>query len=195
MNIDTVDLLPILRSVEQAQILTELFVIADGGRSLADLARATGVSPGGVHKEVERLEQAGLVVSERVGRTRLVTANPSSPLVPDLRSMLAKAYGPEPLLRKGLSRLAGIEEAFIYGSWARVSTEPMSGPPQDVDLMVVGAVDVDEVYEVLREVEEQIGRPVNPTILTAAEWVEDRSGFARHVRDQPQIRLIGGLDD
>lgn len=105
--------LPLFRSDQQARILTEIYLNADGGRSLADLSKATGTSSGGAHKEVERLEQAGLVRSTRVGRTRLVTPNTESPYHAHLRALLLKAFGPTTLLRRSLPRLTGIEEGNL----------------------------------------------------------------------------------
>src|SRR5690606_38336452 len=109
--------LPIFRSPEQERLLAELFVFAEAPISLSELARRAGTSLGGAHKEVERLESAGLIRSTTVGRSRLVEAEPSSPLYPELRGLLLKTFGPAPLLRSALAEIDGIESAFIYGSW------------------------------------------------------------------------------
>ena len=60
MKVDT--RLPLYRSPEQERLLGELFVFADEPISLSELARRAGTSLGGVHKEVERLESAGVSV-------------------------------------------------------------------------------------------------------------------------------------
>lgn len=148
--------LPIIRSPQQQRLL-ELFVFADSPISLSELARRTGTSVGGVHKEVERLESAGLVTSTTVGRARLIEADQSSPVYSELRGLLLKTAGPEPLLRSVLADIKGIREAFVYGSWA----DPTQGSPADIDVLVVGEPDVGAVYNAVSAVETQVGRPVN----------------------------------
>jgi DNA-binding Lrp family transcriptional regulator len=183
--------LPIFRSREQARLLSELFLYAPEPLSLSQLAERTGISPSGVHKEVARLESAGLVVSRRVGRTRLVSVDQDSPFHSDLRSLLMKAFGPAMLLTEGLSTVDGVEDAFIYGSWAASEESNLGRPARDVDLMVLGTPDLDRLYEVTGEVEELIGRPVNVAVFTREEWEADESGFAEAVKDGARIELIG----
>jgi len=120
--------LPLYRSPEQERLLGELFVFADEPISLRELARRAGTSVGGAHKEVERLESAGLVRSTSAGRNRLIEANPSSPVYTELRGLLLKTLGPGPLRRTALADVDGIEDAFIYGSWA----DPAEKAPADI---------------------------------------------------------------
>ena len=84
--------------------------------AIRELGREVGLAPSRVHDEVRRLEEGGLVVSERVGNLRLVRPNDRSPFYPELRGLLLKAFGPVSLLAPLLAPIAGIEDAFIYGS-------------------------------------------------------------------------------
>jgi hypothetical protein len=105
-----------------------LFAYADEPLTLSELASRAGTSMGGTHKEVERLEASGLVRSTTVGRARLVEADQSSPVYLEMRGLLVKTLGPAPLLRSALSGIEGIEEAFVYGSWA----DPSQPNPADI---------------------------------------------------------------
>ena len=166
-------------------MLGELFVFADRPISLSELATRAGTSLGGAHKEVERLESAGLVRSTTAGRSRLIEADPSSPVHMELRGLLLKTLGPEPLLRSALAEVNGIDSAFIYGSWA----DPAERSPADIDVLVVGEPDVGEVYDAASAVEADIGRPVNVTIRSPAEWAEADGAFERAVKSAPRIDL------
>jgi predicted nucleotidyltransferase len=176
---------PLFRSPEQERLLAELFIFADRPISLSELARRAGTSLGGTHKEVERLESAGLVRSTTSGRSRLIEADPSSPVYMELRGLLLKTIGPEPLLRAALTDVEGIETAFIYGSWA----DPAERSPADIDLLVIGEPDVGEVYDAASAVEAEIGRPVNVTVRSPAEWAEADGAFERAVRSGPRVDL------
>lgn len=177
--------LPLFRSPQQESLLGELFVFADEPISLSELATRAGTSMGGAHKEVERLESAGLVRSATAGRSRLIAADPSSPVYAELRGLLLKTLGPEPLLRSALADVVGIEKAFIYGSWAD-STERS---PADIDVLVIGDPDVGAVYDAASVVEAEIGRAVNVTVRSPAEWEEADGAFERALRSGPQIDL------
>lgn len=177
--------LPIFRSPEQERLLGELFVFADSPISLSELANRAGTSLGGTHKEVERLEAAGLVTSTVVGRNRQIEADRSSPVYLELRGLLLKTLGPEPLLRAALADLDGIEEAFIYGSWA----DSAEKSPADIDVLVVGNPDVGEVYDAASAVETEVGRPVNVTVRSPDEWADADGAFERAVKSGPRIDL------
>jgi DNA-binding Lrp family transcriptional regulator len=174
----------LFRSPEQERLLGAIF-LADQPISLSELARRAGTSLGGAHKEVERLESAGLIKSTTVGRNRMIAPNPTSPVYPELRSLILKTVGPEPLLRAALAEVDGIEEVFIYGSWA----DPAEMSPADIDLLVVGEPDVGEIYDAVSAVEAEVGRPINVTVRTAAEWAEADGAFERSVKSGPRIDL------
>jgi hypothetical protein len=183
-------LLPIFRSAGQARLLAQLFALPGGeGLTLAALGRAAGLASSRAHREVESLESAGLVRSERVGTARLVRPNVESPYYPELRSLLLKAFGPAAVLEPLLSEVPGVEEASLFGSWAsRYLGEPGSAPG-DIDLLVVGDVDPGDVYRACRRAEDALGRSVNPTILSRQEWTDRKSGFVRAVQEGARLPL------
>lgn len=183
--------LPIFKSSEQARILSELFVFAQEPLALVTIAERAGVSSGGAHKEVARLEAAGLVTSRRVGRTRLVTANPDSPFYSELRGLLTKAFGPQVLLTEALAKVPGIRKASIYGSWAASELEAVRRPARDIDVLVLGSPHLQLLYTAIDQVEAEVGMPINTTVFAPEEWEADESGFAETVRSGPQIELVG----
>jgi len=67
----------------------------------------------------------------------------------------------------------------------------LAAAPADIDLMVIGSPEPVAVYDAAGRVESVVGRPVNPTILTAQEWAEE-SGFLTRVRESPMVAVIGG---
>lgn len=108
-----------------------------------------------------------------------------------LTDLLAVTYGPLPVLGDLLSGVAGVEQAYIYGSWAaRYLGEP--GPvPNDVDVLVVGTADEDDLYDAAREAENRLGREVNISSVNPQYWEvpDPADSFMRHVRERPLVRL------
>jgi hypothetical protein len=106
-----------------------------------------------------------------------------------LTDLLAVTYGPLPVLTRSLVGLEGVEQAFIYGSWAaRYNGEP--GPvPADVDVLVVGDVDPDDLDERARQAEAVLRREVNIRRLRPAAWNNQQDPFVTTVRARPLVEL------
>lgn len=166
-------LLPIFRSAHQASLLTWLYLRPGEEFTLSELARRLEISAGSLHAEVQRLVTAGLINDRRVGRNRLLQANTSTRTARALTELLAVTYGPQVVLAEEFAELPGLELVVIYGSWARRFRGEVGREPADVDVMVIGAVDRDAVYEVAERAERRLGMPVNTTVRSAAAWREE----------------------
>ncbi len=175
-------LLPIFRSELQGRLLALLFSQPNRGHSITALARRLSSHIATVQREVERLEEAGILASERVGKTRLVRPNLASPYAEDLSSIVIKAFGPVHVLGALLSAIAGVEQAYLFGSWAD-RYEGVRGPvPADVDVLVIGKPDRDAIDQVALEAQERVGREVNITIRSHRAWQRSDDGFLQSVR-------------
>ncbi len=118
-------------------------------------------------------------------------ANADSPLFPDLRGLLLKTAGLVDVLVEVLKLLAvKLRIVFVYGSNASGREQSDS----DIDLMVVGNVSPAELALPLRRARELLGREINPTVYTPAEFDKKRSAknhFLAQVLDNPKLIVIG----
>lgn len=187
-------LLPILRSETQARLLAALLLEPGREASISDLAREIGADPGNLHGEVTRLVDARILADRRVGRTRLLR-DAGSPYSAPLAELLLLAYGPKPLLESALRGIDGVDEAFIFGSWAARYEGVEGGIPHDVDVLVVGSPDRDEVYELVADVAQQLRRDVQVAFRTPSAWANtSNDAFLTTVRSRPLVRLDLGRD-
>src|SRR3989304_4278590 len=138
MRTNAPPLLPIFRSRGQGLLLARVFLHPEEPIPLAGLAREIGLDAGRGLREVNRLEQAGLVVSERIGRARVVRPDERSPLYPELSALIFKAFGPSTVLARMLRGLPGGEAAYIFGSWASRYHGEAGPAPADIALLAVG---------------------------------------------------------
>jgi DNA-binding transcriptional ArsR family regulator len=183
-------LLPILRSQQQGEILALLLGDPDLELSLTDIAARTGTPHPSVYREIQRAEQAGLVTTRKVGNTRLVRANTASPYYPGLAEVLTRAFGVPAVLAETLEPIEGITTAYIYGSWAaRHDGQTGQRPIGDIDLLILGEPDRDQLYTALSGAEKRLGRPVQATIRDSA-WLESGSGaFHDTITSRPMLTL------
>src|SRR6201999_4651354 len=95
-----------------------LFLHPEERYSVTELAHRLGASQSTVSREVDRLSEAELVREERRGNLRLLWANADNPLARPLGELLALTYGPAAVLGELVGAVEGVDEAYIYGSWA-----------------------------------------------------------------------------
>lgn len=183
-------LLPLLRSPFQGELLAWLYLHPDAEYPLIELARRLGVSHATASREADRLTAAGLVLERRFGNVRLIRANQATVVARPLTDLLAVTYGPMAIMGELLAPVDGVDRAYIYGSWAaRYRGEP--GPvPGDLDILIVGRPDSDDVYEAALAAEHRLGREVNPRIVSPAAWrAATDDPFLTSVRSRPLVEL------
>jgi len=183
-----------LFSDSQTRVLRWLFGQPGRGYHINELLRLTGLGSASLQRELKKLAEAGLVRSERVGNLRRFQANAESPVYGELVALTRKTLGVEPLLREALEPLAPqLEVAFIYGSVAKRTDTAQS----DIDVMLVGKnLFLAKLLELLVPLEAQLGRKINPTLLTPAEFKRrrgERDSFVNRVLAQPTLPLMGDV--
>lgn len=183
-------LLPIFRSNLQAQVLAALLLDDEPQLTTSELRERTGATPASLHRELKRLEGAGLIEHEAIGRANRYHAATDSPLHEPLVELLRRTLGVEPLLSQRLSVVDGVEAAAIFGSWAQGNVTEGS----DIDLLVIGDVDRGDLLAAVRSVEDVAAREIDVTAYRREEFdrrVEAGSGFLRTVLRGPLIELVG----
>jgi len=192
MKSSSPSLLPLLRSRTQGDIIAWIVLHPENEYSLVEIAEHVGVSPATVMREVDRLADAGLVTETRRGNTRLVKAAQDNPVFRPLAELMAATFGPVPVLKELLAGLDGVEEAFIYGSYADRYEGNAGRVPNDVDVIVVGSTDADELFDVEERASRALGREVNIRKVRPAAWRDESSkdSFRETVLSRPMIALI-----
>ena len=179
----------------RGRILALLFGHPDETFFVREISRKAATSVGTVQRELESLSHLGLITRSSSGRQVYYKANRDHPVFAEMHSLIAKTVGVFQLLRSALAPLAErVSLAFVYGSMARGEENAGS----DVDLMVAGTVTLDEILSQLAPVERAIGRPINPTLYTEAEFENKlRSGnhFLRSVMRSEKVLLTGDMNE
>lgn len=187
-------LLPLLRSRAQADLLSVVLLDADREWSLTELARLVGTSLATVHREIQRAEEAGVVRSRRVGNTRLVRADSDGVLTPPLTELLLRSLGPKQVLSDALTGLDGIDAAYLFGSWAARYAGERGAAPHDIDVLVIGEPDRDELDAAITEAERRLARPVQATIRRRSWWDTGDDSFRKEIAKRPLVELVVAAD-
>jgi predicted nucleotidyltransferase len=176
----------------QQRVLGLLFGQPQRRFQSAELIRLARGGTGAVHRQLQRLEAAGLVTVSHEGNQKYYTARQDSPVFPELHGLIVKTVGVAEPLRAALQPVSKkIEVAFVYGSVAKGNERAGS----DLDLLIVSdTLTYPEAYEALQEAEAAIARTVNPTVMTPDEWLKKRNvkdSFAKRIAAQPKLFVLG----
>ena len=177
------------------RILAVLFGAPDRSFYANEVIALAQSGTGAVQRELLGLSEAGLLTVSKQGNQKHYQANANAPVFAELRGLVLKTLGLADVLRAALAPLAAqIDAAFIYGSMARQQDTAQS----DVDVMIVSnTLGYGEVFGALEAAAVSLGRTVNPTLYTRADWakrVHDDNAFVTRVWQQPKIWLIGNED-
>jgi hypothetical protein len=113
------------------------------GVRLSELAQRLDVP---LHREAQRLIEAGLLQARSIGRNRLLRANLSNRATAPLTQLLELTFGPQTVIAEEFA-LSHVDLVIIFGSWADRYHGTTGPPPHDVDVLVVGDPDRADVCD------------------------------------------------
>jgi len=184
-----------LKFTKNQTLILEIF-FNDPNKSyyLRELGRKIGKQPGVFQKDINKLVESGILISEYRVKSRFFKLNKNHPLYKELKSIFFKTVGVEGRLRGILKNIKNIKIAFIFGSYAKEKEDSFS----DVDLMIIGNPDEDLLISKIIEFEKQLDREINYHIFSEADWkkkIKERGSFLENILSQPKIFLIGKKDE
>ena len=181
---------PVFRSRLTVAVLARAY-IGDGEYSIAELAHVAHTDTGTMAREVRRLEEAGIVRSHNIGRTKLVQANHEAPFYRALRDLVVIVLGPAQVLGEELAGLDGVTAAAIFGSWAARAAGEAGPSPVDIDLLVIGRPDRDDLHDAIGRARTRLGRDINTVVVSASRWGAGDDPFLTELRSRPLAALPG----
>ena len=184
----------ILSSRIRADIFRLHFGLNQNDLHMRDIERQSGFAIGTIQAELKKLVGLGLVIKRRDGNRLYFRADTDHPLYPDIRNIVLKTSGLADVLKNAFHDEPTIRVAFVFGSIAAGGEKATS----DVDLMVIGRIGLRKLTKLLSGAAENIGREINPHVLTPTEWLNRRRGdnhFINRVMDAPKLFVIGNEHD
>jgi predicted nucleotidyltransferase len=178
-----------LRSEARRRLLAYYFTNPAARHHLRDLAERLTVDPSNLSREMRRLEGEGLFHSEVSGRQKYFRLNREYPLFREVRSIVGKTIGAAPLMARALRNLEGVEDAYLYGSFARNQQDAAS----DIDVLVIGSPDAEALAEAVRRLERQLGREINYTVMSRGEFSSRRQrkdAFLQSIWHNRRVSLL-----
>ena len=161
----------IFSSKTRVELLRLFFSNPEGRVYVRQIARELGRDISGIKRELDNLEKAGLVISEKIGNLRYYTVNKGAAIYPDIKAIIAKTVGVLGTITGSLKNLGGLRQAWIYS----MNSHPPGEGPGPVLALIVGRVDLMELNEAVTRLEGKLGREINYTVFDEAEFRRRRA--------------------
>lgn len=156
---------------------------------ISDLADRLGVPLSTLHREVVRLDDAGLIRSRTLGRNRLIRANADHPAAAPLAKLLEVTFGPRAVVAEEFD-IHGADRVVIFGSWAARYAGESGPPPHDIDVLVIGKVDRADLYEAADRAQARLGIGVNPVVRSAKQWDRPADALVAQIKSSPHAVVL-----
>jgi predicted nucleotidyltransferase len=186
MTTDLIFQLPQAKSPLRKKLLSYFFTNPQAKLYLRDIAVKLNIDPANLSRELARLVSEGVFVFQKQGNLKYFSLNSKYSLYQEMKSMIFKTIGVQGALESLLRKTAGIQHAFIYGSFAK-NTERAGS---DIDLcLIIRKKEFKEnpLLEGLHKLEREVGRDINYTFFTEEEWKSKK-----RLKDSFVLTLVKG---
>lgn len=187
------DISSIFKSKTRKALFRLYFTNPESEYYLRELERLLDIPVSMIRKELLSLKETGIFESRKRGNLTYFYLNKSYPLFDELKSIVFKTIGISGTLKEGLSKLKGIEVAFIYGSFAKGEEYSDS----DIDLCIIGEPSETDLVGIIRELEKVIRREINYTVYDRNDFNKrnrEKGSFVNSLLKENKIFLIGSKD-
>jgi len=172
----------LITSKTKIKLLLKFFLNTENQGYLRQLAKEFDESTNSIRVELNKLEKAKILESEKVGRNKIFRANIKHPLFLDIRQIVLKSTGIDKVLTNIINKLGEIHLAFIRGDYAVGKDSGL------IDLVVVGdEINNRELERVKIKTENLISRKINVLILSQTEYSKLSDNFDK----EPRLVLLG----
>ena len=147
-----------------------------------------------VRRELSRMEKAGMVQKENRANRVYYWFNPEYLFYGDLLGMVNKTVGLGGAIIKNKNHLGKIRFALLSGRFAR----HLPIKEGKVDLLIIGEVNLPELSRIVREEETPLGREINYSVMTKAEFdfrKKRRDPFLLGILTGSRLMLIGDEEE
>jgi len=162
----------IITSETRIKLLFKFFLNPKTKGYLRQLSTEFNESTNGIRVELNKLEEAKILISQFVGRNKIYKANSKHPLFDELQNIVLKSTGIDKVMSDIINRVGDVKTAFIRGDYAVGKDSGL------IDLVIVGNdLNNKEIERVRRKTEKLIDRKISILLLTESEYRTLKSHF------------------
>ena len=170
------------------KLLNYFFINKHKEHYVNELARILEVDVKNLDKKLKELEKNGIFKSRFKGNQRHYSINTSFPLYKEYEKIVQKTIGVETSLKETFKKINGIEEAYIFGSYANNKLDASS----DIDIMIIGNHKALDAQKAVLKTQKLLNREINIIDMDRNEFdskKEKKDNFIREVFNNKTIKI------
>lgn len=154
----------LITSQTRIKLLKKFFLNSSTKAHLRGLETEFGDSTNAIRVELNRFEEAGLLISSQESNKKLYQANNKHPLFQDIHNIILKETGIDKVIEKVIHRVGELDSIYLTGDFAH------GKDGNTIELILVGNnIDGEYLGRKAKQAEQLAGRSVLYTILDPAE--------------------------
>ena len=154
----------LISSKTRIKLLLKFFINGKTKAYLRGLHSEFGESTNSIRLELNRFENAGMLISSQEGNKKIFQANTSHPLYNDIHNIVLKHIGIDAIIENVVHRLGDVQQVYLSGDLAKGKNSSI------IDLLFVGKVDHNYLIELIAKVEKIIGKKLRYIIYSKDEF-------------------------
>ena len=158
----------LITSKARIKLLVKFFSNSHSTGYLRSLASEFGESTNAIRLELNKLSEAGFLLSQENGRTIEYRANKEHPLFPELKSLALKYLGLDKIAEEVIKKLGDVRGAFIHGDYTKGIDSGL------IDLVIIGDVNRNNLTRLVKKAESMIKRKIRVMVLAEGEFEDLR---------------------
>ena len=154
----------LIKSKTRLKLLLRFFVNPESSAYLRGLAQEFDESTNAVRVELNRFEEAGLILSHKDGNKKMYQVNTNFPMFSELQKIAFKHFGIDQIIEQVIEKLGDVEAVYLTGDLARGLDSKV------VDVVLIGS-DIENSYlaRLVEKAEELIKKKIRTLVYDTDE--------------------------
>jgi len=153
----------LISSKTRIKLLLKFFLNSHATAYLRSLESEFGESSNAIRIELNRLENAGLLLSSSNGNKKIFQANTGHPLFKEIHNIIMKQIGLDQVVENVINRLGEVQKVYLVGDFSKGIDS------QVIDLIFIGNFDKSYLTALVEKAEKLIKRKIRYLIYENEE--------------------------
>ncbi|MEC8738998.1 MAG: ArsR family transcriptional regulator [Bacteroidota bacterium] len=156
----------LISSKTRIKLLLKFFLNSSNRSYLRGLEAEFKESTNAIRQELNKFEEAGLLISENEGNKKYFKANLAHPLHNDLKSIIYKMVGLDTVIENVVLKLGDLNRVYLSGKFSKGLDSDL------VELIFIGEIDKEYLQELCEKAELLIKRKIKKMVYNLEEYME-----------------------
>jgi DNA-binding transcriptional ArsR family regulator len=155
----------LFRSRVVIKLITYFMQDTDRECYLREVSREIDEPASAVQRELQKLEEFGLIVTRKKGNHRYYAIKQECPILPDLKGLFLKSEGIVDHLKESFSGFKGIQLAFVYGDFAEKPSLVA-----EIKIMIIGQPNEESLEKFINTIRATLKRKIGYVVYEPEQF-------------------------